>query len=339
MLKLFWKLGMIFLFGGSVILTTGLEGMAQSKQEAGKSEPTRFKAVCFLPSSHPLAAVIPMFIEKVKEKSKGEMLIEFLGGPEIMPGPEQVKALERGKMIHMCFTVVSQYEALVPEAATTNLSKLFPWEERQTGYYDLLVENHKKANLMYLGRWVYGPFYLWSKKPISKPEDLKGMRMRTGALYDRFMKKLGIVPVSIAPADVYVALEKGMADGFGFTIIGPRKDGWTTQVKYLINHPFYNQNGTILINRENWDKMSPVRQQAMKEASAGFEQLMVEYFKKEIDKELKTLKEQEGIKPIEFPPADAERYVNTAYEALAEGLAPKIPVDVMKKLRETSEKK
>jgi TRAP-type C4-dicarboxylate transport system substrate-binding protein len=305
----------------------------------GRAEAVHLKAVCFLPSSHPLAAVIPMYIEKVKEQTKGEVAIEFLGGPEIMAGPEQVKALQRGKMIQMVITVVSQYEALVPEAATTNLSKLLPWEERQRGYYDLLVESHKKADLMYLGRWIHGPFYLWTKKPVSKLEDLKGLRMRTGALYDRFMKQLGIVPVSIAPADVYVALERGMADGFGWPILGARKDGWTTKVKYLIGHPFYNQNGTILMNRENWDKMKPVQQQAIQEATAAFERVMVEYSQKEIEKEMKILKEQEGVKVIEFAPAEAEKYVNTAYEALAEALAPKIPADVMKKLREASDKK
>jgi TRAP-type C4-dicarboxylate transport system substrate-binding protein len=315
-----------------ILVLPGGEGL-------GRAEAVHLKAVCFLPSSHPLAAVIPMYIEKVKEQTKGEVAIEFLGGPEIMAGPEQVKALQRGKMIQMVITVVSQYEALVPEAATTNLSKLLPWEERQRGYYNLLVESHKKADLMYLGRWIHGPFYLWTKKPVSKLEDLKGLRMRTGALYDRFMKQLGIVPVSIAPADVYVALERGMADGFGWPILGARKDGWTAKVKYLIGHPFYNQNGTILMNRENWDKMKPVQQQAIQEATAAFERVMVEYSQKEIEKEMKILKEQEGVKVIEFAPAEAEKYVNTAYEALAEALAPKIPADVMKKLREASDKK
>ena len=317
-----------------LFLVSGAWGPSEAKAEA-----IHLKTVCFLPSSHPLAAVIPMYVDKVKERTKGEIVIDFLGGPEIIPGPEQVKALERGKSVGMVFTVVSQYEALVPEAATTNLSKLLPWEERQSGYYDLLVESHKKANLMYLGRWIYGPFYLWTKKPVSKLEDLKGMRMRTGALYDRFMKQLGIVPVSIAPGDVYVALERGMADGFGWPILGARKDGWTTKVKYLIGHPFYNQNGTILMNRENWDKLQPAQQQMLKDASAEFERIMVDYSQKEIDKEMKILKEQEGLKIIEFSPAEAEKYVSTAYSALAEALAPKIPPDVMKKLRETSEKK
>lgn len=313
--------------------------IAPGLERVGKAEVIHLKTVCFLPSSHPLAAVIPMYVDKVKDKTKGEIVIDFLGGPEIIAGPEQVKALERGKSLGMCFTVVSQYEALVPEAATTNLSKLLPWEERQRGYYELLVESHKKSNLMYLGRWIHGPFYLWTKKPVSKLEDLKGLRMRTGALYDRFMKQLGIVPVSIAPGDVYVALERGMADGFGWPILGARKDGWTTKVKYLIGHPFYNQNGTILMNRENWDKLQPAQQQALQEATAAFERVMVEYSQKEIEKEMKILKEQEGIKVIEFAPAEAEKYVSTAYSALTEALAPKIPPDMMKKLREASDKK
>jgi TRAP-type transport system periplasmic protein len=316
----------------SFLLAPGLVGV-------GRTEAVQFKAVCFLPVNHPLVAMIPTYINMVKEKTKGEIVIDLLGGPEVIPEFEQVKALQRGKTIGACFTVASRYEALVPEAATTNLSKILPWEERETGFYDLLVEAHKKADMMYLGRWLYGPFYIWTKKPVSKLEDLKGMRIRTGALYDRFMKQIGIIPVSVAPGEVYLALERGMVDGFGWPIMGARKDGWTTKVKYLIDHPFYNQNATILFNLESWNKLSPAQQQTVKEVGAVFERNMVEYFKKEIDKEMKILKEQEGIKTIEFTPAEAKKYVNTAYDALAEVLSPKIPADMMKKLREASEKK
>lgn len=332
MWKSYQRIVWVSLFIMSFLLAPGLA-------EVGRTEAVHFKAVCFLPVNHPLAAMIPTYIEMVKEKTKGEILIDLLGGPEVIPAFEQVKALQRGKAIGLTFTVASRYEAIVPEAATTSLSKLLPWEERKSGYYDLLVESHKKANLMYLGRWLYGPFYIWTKKPVSKPEDLQGLRIRTGALYDRFMKRLGIVPISIAPGEVYVALERGIADGFGWPIMGARKDGWTTKVKYLIGHSFYNQNAVILVNREDWDKLKPAQQQAIKEASTDFERAMVDHFMKEIDKELKILKEEEGVKIVEFSPPEAERYVNSAYESLAEVLGAKIPEDLMKKLREASEKK
>ena len=314
------------------LLAPGFEGV-------GRTEAVHFKALSFHPVNHPQAALIPKYIDMVKEKTKGEVVIDLLGGPEVIPAFEQVKAVQRGKAIDLTFIVTSRYEAIVPEAATTSLSKILPWEERESGYLDALVEAHKKANLMYLGRWLYSPFHIWTKKPVAKLEDLKGLRIRTGALYDRFMKKIGIVPVSVAPAEVYVALERGMVDGFGWPILGARQDGWTTKVKYLIGHSFYNQNAVILVNLENWDKLKPELQKAIREVSGTFEREMVDYFKKEIDKEFKILKEQEGIKVVEFSPAEADLYVNTAYESLAEVLAQKIAPDVMKKLRETSDKR
>lgn len=307
---------------------------------AKEPEPVHIKAVNFLRTDHPLASAIPIFIDKVKEKSSGEVVIDYLGGPEVIPALEQVEALRKGKMIDMVFSVSAYYQAVVPEAIALHLSRILPWEERQSGFYDLMVEYHKKANLMYLGRWLYSPFYLWVNKPVKSPEDLRGMRMRTQALYDRFMKKLGIIPVSVPSTETYTALERGMVEGFGWPILGPRKDGWTEKVKYIIGHSFYDmQNATILMNLEKYNSLSPEQQKALRDAAVEFEPLMVEHYKKLIDNELKVLKENEKVTVIEFSPEDAKRYVDTAYEAEWEALAQELPTDVVKKLKETSQKK
>lgn len=318
----------------------------QTPQQQGQTsgnqpvEPVTLKAVVFLPRNHPLAAALPTFIDKVKEKSKGEVLINFLGGPEVIPALEQVEALRKGKVIDMAFAVTAYYQATVPEGLAMHLSRLLPWEERKSGFYDAMVTAHEKQGIRYLGRWLYSPFYLWSAKPVAKPEDLRGMKMRTQALYDRFMKALGITPVSIAHGDTYTALERGMVEGFGWPILGARSDGWTEKAKYLIDHSFYDmQNATILLNLDKWKSLTPGQQEALQQAAVEFEPLMVDYFKKKIDEELTVLTEQEGIKRVQFAPADAERYVNTAYEVEWKALEEKLPADVVQKLKELSSKK
>lgn len=310
------------------------------KSGSPKAEAVHLKAVCFLPKTHPLGAALPMFVDKVKEKSNGEVVIDYIGGPEVIPALEQVEALRKGKTIDMAFQVTAYYQSVVPEGLAMHLSRLLPWEERQSGFYEAMVEAHKKQGLMYLGRWLYSPFYLWSKKPVQKPEDLRGMKMRTQALYDRFMKALGITPVSIAQGDTYTALERGMAEGFGWPILGARTDGWTEKVKYLINHSFYDmQNATIIMNLEKWNSLTPKQQEALKQAAMEFEPAMVDYFKKAVDDELKILKEKEGIKVIEFSPADAKRYVDLAYDVEWKALEDKCPKEVVAKLKELCSKK
>lgn len=309
--------------------------------DGGKSsEAVHLKAVCFLPKNHAMAAMVPAFVDKVKEKSNGEVIIEYLGGPEVIPTNELFEAVRRGKSIDIAFTASSHYQSVVPEGLALHLSRITPWEERQTGFYQMMVDAHKKAGVMYLGRWLYSPFYLWAKKEIKKPEELQGMKMRTLAMSDRFMKSLGIVPVTIQPADTYVALERGMVEGFAWGILGPRSDGWTENVKYLINHPFYDmQNCSILMNLDKWNTLTPKHQQMIQEAAAEFERAVHEHFRKAIDDELKILKEKEGVKLVEFSPADAKRYVDTAYDVEWKAMEEKCPPDVVAKLKELCSKK
>ena len=119
-----------------------------------------------------------------------------------------------------------------------------------------MVERHKKINMMFLGTWLYDPFYLYTKKAVSKLDDLKGLKLRTAAKYDKMMKKLGIVPVTIEFGETYTGLQRGVVEGFGWPTIGPREWGWLENVKYVIDIPFYaRQNTFFLMNLDTWNKL------------------------------------------------------------------------------------
>src|SRR5258708_36000576 len=54
-----------------------------------------------------------------------------------------------------------------------------------------------------------------ANKPIMKPEDMKGMKLRVPAapLFLMFTKSVGATATPIAFADVYLALRQGTVDG------------------------------------------------------------------------------------------------------------------------------
>jgi TRAP-type C4-dicarboxylate transport system substrate-binding protein len=292
------------------------------------------KAVCFLPSNHPYVDMAKVWVKRVNDACKGELKINFVGGPEVIPGLEQIEALKIG-VVQVTFNVTAYYQARMPEGGAFILSKLTPWEERKPGgLYDFFVEAHKKkVNAMYLGQWIYGSFYLWVKDPVKTPADLKGRKLRTTALYDRFMKELGAVPVTINIPEVYTALKRGTVDGAGWPIIGARGFGWTEVVKYVIDHPFFGMNSTILMNLDVWNSLTPSLQAKISEATAWFEPYMVGYLDSLRNSEWKEL-EKAGVKKIHFSPADAKRYVDTAYEVEWGALEKKVPdlVPTLKKI-------
>ena len=85
-------------------------------------------------------------------------------------------------------------------------SKLF--QDLAKGYDD--KTGHKVAALTY-----YGQRHVTANKMITKPEDMKGMKLRVppAPLFLMFTKSVGANATPIAFAEVYLALQQGTVDG------------------------------------------------------------------------------------------------------------------------------
>jgi len=296
--------------------------------------PKKLKAVSFLPKDHPLCAMIHVWVDRVNAECGDAVKIDWVGGPEVIPGFDQAEAV-RNNTVQVIFNPAAYYAPQAPEVNAFQLSKLSMEEERKPGgFYDFMVERHKKIGMMYLGTWLYDPFYLRINKKIDSIGDLKGVKMRTSALYDRFMKKIGIVPVTVKFGETFTALERGLVDGFGFATLGPADWGWLENCKYVIDIPFYTrQNTLILMNLDVWNGLDKGVQKKLMDITVAFEPEMVAYFKKEIAKEWKRYDEM-GIQKINFSPAEEKQYLDAAYSAEWEDLEKKVPdlVPTLKKL-------
>jgi len=289
-----------------------------------RAEPIQFKAVCFLPKTHPLARQSVVWVNRVNEAFKDKIEVKYIGGPEITASKEQLPALKNG-VFDINFNVTSYYAPYAPELNAFQLSKLMPWEERKPGgFYDYMAERHRKIGVLYLGRWLYGHFYVWTKKAVSKPDDLSGLKLRVGPMYIYFMKKLGVSTVSIKPTDVYTALERGTVDGFAWPLLGARDLGWTDTTKYLVDHPFYGMDGTILFNMDAWNKLSKADQNKLMELTTSFEKDMVASFEKAHAKEREALKNAQ-VNFVKFSKTEGQDYLKKAYDAYWEVLEEKVP--------------
>jgi TRAP-type C4-dicarboxylate transport system substrate-binding protein len=307
-----------------LIILTVVFGIGFLCIQPANSEPVKLKAVCFLPKTHPIAKMSVEWVKQVNETFKGKIEVKYIGGPEIAAAKEQLQALKNG-VFDINFNVTSYYAPYAPELNAFQLSKLTPWDERKPGgFYDYMVDRHNRIGVYYLGRWVYGSFYLWTKKDVATPADLSGLKLRVGPMYIYFMKKLNVSTVSIKPTDVYTALERGTVDGFAWPMLGARELGWTDSCKFLVDHAFYGMDTTILFNLDVWNKLPASLQAQLVEFTAAFEKDMVAFFQKAEAGERKRLQEA-GIKFIKFSKANEQDYLNRAYDAYWEVLEEKVP--------------
>lgn len=255
-----------------------------------------------------------MFQELVSEKLKGKVSVSYLGGPEVAGPNQQFQALKNG-VVDVILGAAAYYRTEVPLAAAVQFSSKLPTELRKSGYYDLMRKIHfDQGGVIYLANTAGGnKFRLYMVKKIDKP-DLTGLKVRVSPVYIALVRALGGAPISMAPGEVFTALERGVVDGYGWTYTGIDVFGWNEVTKYVVDHPFYSLDGAILINKAVYDRLAPDVRKTLEEIGVELEQRVQKYMGDRLSKEDEKLKKL-GLQYIRFSPADAAKYVRTAYDA------------------------
>ena len=281
------------------------------------AETFTLKAITAWPKTAPDNIPFQIFSETaeqmVAKKYPGELKIQYIGGPEAVKTQDQVQALQRG-MVDMCYTTNAYYVSLLPEVDAMKLSEFNPTEERARGataYWNNLHE--KSLKIHYLGRLGHDmKFYLYLTKPI-KSADLKGLNIRVSPMYLQAIKGLGGNPIVIPPTEVYVALERGVVDGYCWVSVGIRDWGWQKVTKYIVDIPFYRGPNPILVNLNTWNKLSKKFQDLLNDAAIEAEKKAVARFQ-DLARDERPLLIKEGIQVIDLPLAEKEKFLKVAYD-------------------------
>src|SRR5690242_13724405 len=188
------------------------------------------------------------WIARVNAGGKGNLQLNFIGGPKAIPTFEVGNAVKTG-VVDIAMSTGAYYTNLMPEADALKLTQVPAATLRKNGAYDYINKVwNEKANMQYLARVVDDtPFHLYINKKIDKP-DLTGMKIRITPVYRDFFQALGATVVQIAPGEVYTALERGVVDGYGWPIHGLFDLNWQEHTKYRVDPGFYNAEVALIIN-------------------------------------------------------------------------------------------
>lgn len=321
------------------VLVIGLTAMVagcggQGGNQGGEGEEAEsLRMVSFLPSNHQLTRdVVPMWIDRVEEETEGAVTIEWVG-PEAIPPEDQFQAVSDG-VADVGFNVGTYYENQVPTIPSMQLSPYTPSRERDTEYFDYLTDTHEQAGVNYLGRWLStSPFYFWNNEEIETPGGFEGATFRSNPTYNPILQEMGAEPVNVAAGDVYTSLERGVVTGFGFPILGPQESGWTEVTKYIIDEPYLVQNGTILINPDTFNSLSPEAQEGLRTATKEFEPEMQEHFVEAAQQEWDSIQQEAGVERVEFSSEDSDEFLNMWVDVYWGNLEDKAP-DEVERLKE-----
>ena len=293
---------------------------------ATAKKPIILKAVTAWPGHQTTLVKFNEWIKQFNELAKGEVQINYIGGPEAIPYNEQAGALQRG-VIDIACTAAAYHMGMIPEAEAIGISRLNYKEERERGFIDLLSQVYEKHDLKYLGRFQLGaPLgMICTNVLIKKPSELKGLKIRSVMIYDAFLKELGVIPVTVPWTEIYTSMERGLVDAF----VGSMSGGFTSQgfhevCKYVINHPFYNTPTLALMSLKTWNKLPEEYQDLLIQSVIDIEPEVDRFFRNSHEVELQKAKEA-GVQIIEFSPEDAKWFLDTAYRVSWDNLLKKAP--------------
>jgi len=303
-------------FSAAIALALGALG-AQAQQ-------VTIKAVSAWPEGNFFSVNFEKFIQRVNAEGKGVIQIQYLGGgAKVMPPFEVGNAVKSG-VVDMANVTGNFYTNLLPESDALSVSTVPVQEWRKNGAYDYINKLWgEKLNVVYLGRAIdQMPYHLFLKKPISTP-DLKGLRLRGIPIYREFFQSMGGSVLTIAPGELYTALERGVVDGYGWPVSGVFDLSLQEHTKYRVEPGFYNTEVGVLVNQNTWKKLNDRQRQVLTSAARWMEDLNLDNAK--MWEEEKKRQAAAGIQPINFSPADAAAYSKRASDAIWESINKRSP--------------
>ena len=165
------------------------------------------------------------FAKKVNDMAGGRLKIEVLPAGAVVPAFQLLEAVNKGTLDGGHGVVAYHYgknSALAlwgsGPAYGMDPNMVLAWHNYGGGKA-LLEEIYKSINMDVVS-YLYGPMPTqplgWFKKPISKVEDLKGLKYRTVGLAVDLFTELGAAVNPLPGGDIVPALDRGLIDAAEF---------------------------------------------------------------------------------------------------------------------------
>jgi len=255
------------------------------------------------------------FIDHVNAQGRGVIRINYIGGPRAIPTFEVGNAV-RGNVVDIANVSGAFYTNLLPEGDALKLATRPMSEQRQNGAWQFINQLHnERVNAWYLARQfqnIHYHFYFRSLPQGIERLDLAGMRIRSTPIYQALVEALGAQPITIAPGEVFIAMERGVVNGYGWPIPGVFDLGWQQVTRYRLEPGFYHGEVNVLVNLDRWRSLTDRQREILNAAALWLEALDAE----NVDLLATEGRRQAeaGIQTIMLPDAVAQRLIERATE-------------------------
>ena len=205
-------------------------------------------------------------IESFNKAANGEMEIEVFFADQLVPTGELFRAMQRGTID----AVQSDDDSIAAPVDISVFGGYFPFACRYSldvpalfhhwGLNEIWAEAYGEVEgVTWLSAGAWDPCHFSTVQPIRSVKDLKGLRIFTFPTAGRFLKRFGVVPVTLAWDDVKAAVQAGELDGLAWS--GITEDyavGWADAASYFLTNNISGAwCGSYFANAERWNALPP----------------------------------------------------------------------------------
>lgn len=253
----------VALTAAALMLTTGLGSGELLAQDTYK-----MRIVHAYPEHTQHGRNMEFFKEKVEEYSDGRLEVTIFPNAQLGPITQEFSMVLSGT-VEASYNLGGILEGVDPAEAIWNIPFLIKVAPGQGEHMRRVMESDAveeilsrrlaERGLMRLGHipTLTGFMLVGNNvRPVERLEDLEGLRIRHpgGLMGELYIEELGGSPMTIAGAEVPVALQQGVVDGLVTTPVHYHDARWHTQYMTL---PFYASYGLPFVANLEWWQSLP----------------------------------------------------------------------------------
>jgi TRAP-type C4-dicarboxylate transport system substrate-binding protein len=256
------------------------------------------------------------FKELVEKESKGQIVVDVFPGAQLGGPGEMLQATRNGAQ-HITIAYLGGYiSGLWPKLATFEVPGLinnYALLSKITDRFDSLIDSDElvaKTGVRAIGFFPYAMKQLYSKIPVNKLEDIKGLKFRMAEVPATVatVKALGAVPVVIPTADAYTAFATGVAEATLSDLANFYSSKFYEHLKYCSLISLQCGFSIMVINNNFLNSLTATQQKIIWNAAGKCTKFVIKATLEE-DKRCKRLLAKEGMK---FTKPDRAPFINKA---------------------------
>lgn len=295
--------GCAALLAFSLSLVFGVAALAQA-------QPTKWRLNSAYEFEGYSADMLRWFAERVKQASNGRLVIEPHFSSSLgFKSDEALRSVSQGSA-EMNLGYISAGEERL--AAFVYMPYLFDRTEDwiRWGYSDYKPVLDKrlqdKWKVRALALFTFPEVRVWSKKPLAKIEDFKGLKIRApgGLPTGRLMGELGATVVAIPTAEVYTSMQRGLADALQTSAVTFTEQRLWEVAKFAQHPPLAGDVGNALIvSMDALGRLPEDLRKIVLDASADLEAYALGKFLTKYNAELNAKVVANGVQFVEPDPS------------------------------------